>query len=194
MTTGLDGLQIPFNNAYDDEPEYLYSTMVFQQSFAPVGWTKLTTHFDCMLRIVSNLTSPGEGGLNRLSESFFSNQPLNTSVNVTGLATDVHYTTIAEMPAHTHYVTGAGSITTGAFGAPNTYIQPTNPGYMLSGSIATTGVGVYSTGTGMSSAGHSHIIANVTIPLSNPTNSKVNFKFKYVDAIFATRYTRGLDE
>lgn len=194
MTTGFDGLNIPFIKVYDDEPEYLYSTMVFQQSFAPVGWTKRTDNHDCMLRIVSNFTSTNSGGSNPLTSTFFTNQPLSASASVTGLATDIHNTTIAEMPAHTHFVTGASSITTGAFGAPSTYIQPTNPGYMLQGSIATTPVGVSSTGTGMSSAGHSHTITNASVPISNPTNSTVNFKFKYIDAIIATRYTRGLDE
>jgi hypothetical protein len=194
MTTGLDGLQIPFINPYDDEPEYLYSTMVFQQSVAPVGWTKRTNNNDCMLRIVSDLTSPDSGGSNPLTSTVFANQPLSSSASLTDLSTDVHFTTVAEMPAHTHYTTVSSGLITAAFGAPSIYVQPTNPGYMLYGSMATAPISISSSGPGMSSAGHSHTIPNVNVPLSNPTNSTVSFKFKYVDAIIATRYYRGLDE
>jgi microcystin-dependent protein len=66
--------------------------MLFQQTAAPVGWTKQTTHNDKALRVVSGTAS--SGGSVAFSTVFGKT------------ATDAHTLTIAEMPVHQHTITG----------------------------------------------------------------------------------------
>jgi hypothetical protein len=75
--------------------------MAFQQTAAPVGWTKETTHDDKALRVVTG--TPSSGGSVAFSTVF-------------GLtATDAHTLDTTEIPAHTHSLSshthGAGSYT-----------------------------------------------------------------------------------
>ena len=70
--------------------------MLFQQSSAPTGWTKETTHNDKALRIVSGSVS--SGGTSAFSTAFASYTPAGSvSVTVAG-----HALLITEMPAHSH--------------------------------------------------------------------------------------------
>lgn len=62
--------------------------MLFQQTAAPVGWTKVVTHNDKLLRVVSG--AAGSGGSLAFSAAF---------VNGT---TGNHTLTVDEIPPHTH--------------------------------------------------------------------------------------------
>jgi len=62
--------------------------MLFQQTSAPTGWTKQTTHNDKALRVVSG--SASSGGTSAFSTVFGKT------------ATDAHTLTSAQIPAHTH--------------------------------------------------------------------------------------------
>lgn len=62
--------------------------MLFQQSSAPVGWTKDVTHNDKALRVVSGAT--GSGGVRDFSAAF-----INGDVGATTL-------TVAQIPVHDH--------------------------------------------------------------------------------------------
>jgi sorbitol-specific phosphotransferase system component IIA len=62
--------------------------MLFQQTAAPTGWTKQTTHNNKALRVVSGTASSG------------GTSPFSTVFGLT--ATDSHTLVEAEMPAHTH--------------------------------------------------------------------------------------------
>jgi hypothetical protein len=66
--------------------------MLFQQTSAPTGWTKDTTHNDKALRVVSGTAS--SGGSSAFSTVFGKT------------ATDGHTLTTAEMPSHSHVQTG----------------------------------------------------------------------------------------
>lgn len=68
--------------------------IVFAQSSAPLGWTKLTEHNDRALRVVSG--EAGIGGVHAFSSAFASK----------GISGEVHNATLAEwqMPYHTHTV------------------------------------------------------------------------------------------
>ena len=61
--------------------------MLFQQTAAPTGWTKDTTHNDKALRVVSGTAS--SGGTTAFS-------------TVLGGSTGAHTLTAAQMPSHTH--------------------------------------------------------------------------------------------
>jgi len=84
--------------------------MLFQQTSAPPGWTKQTTHNNKALRVVTG--TAGNGG----AAGF-------TSVFGSGKTTGAHTLTEAQMPAHTHTeeeVAGGGSI----FGGAGTLFTP----------------------------------------------------------------------
>jgi hypothetical protein len=65
------------------------TAMLFQQTSAPVGWTKQTTHNDKALRVVSG--AAGSGGTNAFS-----------TVNNQTVSVNNHTITQAEMASHTH--------------------------------------------------------------------------------------------
>jgi hypothetical protein len=75
--------------------------MLFQQSSAPPGWRKDTTHNDKALRVVSG--SVGSGGSVAFSTLFGRT------------ATDAHTLTSADIPAHSHAVTVGFSTTANNF-------------------------------------------------------------------------------
>ncbi len=70
------------------------TVMLFQQTTAPTGWTKQTTHDDKALRIVSGTV--GSGGATAFSAV------MNGSVDATTL-------TVAQMPSHVHNMRGNAS-------------------------------------------------------------------------------------
>jgi hypothetical protein len=90
-----DGANLQKLNA----PEFPSGTKIlFQQTAAPTGWTKDTTHNDKALRVVSGTAS--SGGSAAFTTAFASRTPGGT-VGATTLTTD-------QIPAHTH----SGSLTT----------------------------------------------------------------------------------
>lgn len=74
--------------------------MLFVQSSAPVGWTKLTTDDNKALRIVSG--TAGTGGSVAFTTAF-SSQAISGTV-------DGHALTTSEIPSHTHSYTAAGGV------------------------------------------------------------------------------------
>jgi hypothetical protein len=68
------------------------TAIIFAQTAAPTGWTKLTTHNDKALRVVSGTASPG--GTVAFSTAFAS-KPVSGTVGSTTLGT-------SEIPSHTH--------------------------------------------------------------------------------------------
>jgi len=79
------------------------SLMLFQQTSAPTGWTKQTTHDNKALRVVTG--SASSGGSNTFAAAFNNNQTVSgttssTSVTITG-STAGHSITQAELPSVT---------------------------------------------------------------------------------------------
>jgi len=75
--------------------------MLFVQSAAPTGWTKLTADDNKALRIVSG--TAGTGGSVAFTTAF-SSQAINGTVGDTTLTVD-------QIPSHTHSYTAAGGVT-----------------------------------------------------------------------------------
>ena len=100
--------------------------IVFQQTAAPTGWTKDTTHNDKALRVVSGAAS--NGGVDSFSTTFGS-----------GKTTASHTLSTPQIPAHGHAViTGPGGATNlQRMGAPVAY----GPGATVSGYVTPTGGG-----------------------------------------------------
>ncbi len=80
------------------------TVMLFQQTSAPTGWTKSTTHNDKALRIVSGTV--GSGGATAFTSVFGSSK-----------TTGSHTLTTAEIPAHTHTISKSNGTTGGSTNA-----------------------------------------------------------------------------
>jgi hypothetical protein len=148
------------------------TALLFQQTAAPVGWTKSTTHNDKALRVVSGTAS--NGGSTVFSTVFASKTP-SGSVSISA-STGAYTIATADMPSHNHEMAygsenlglgwGQGSTSSSwrqSFN-PNTYPRPlTSP-----------------TGGG---GGHSHSVTGS----GTFTGSALDFSVQYVDTIIATK-------
>ena len=140
--------------------------MIFNQTAAPTGWTKVTSANDVALRLVSGTV--GTGGSVAFETAFASVTP-----TASGGAVDNHTLTTAQMPSHGHgmsFYTVAGS-----GGTHSQRLTNAGTGYYDSslnniGSISNTG----------SSNAHNH-------GMTQPTISAINLDVSYVDVIIATK-------
>jgi hypothetical protein len=146
--------------------------MLFVQTTAPTGWTKVTTHDNKALRVVSGSVS--SGGSVAFTTAFSSQTPSGT-VGGTALTT-------AQLPSHSHSITDAGHshgyfrqnqsqfLTRSSGSSPNIYYN-----YESSTTdSATTGITVNNTGSGDT---HTHSF----------TGTAINLAVQYVDVIIATK-------
>lgn len=98
MTTTLTASGITFNDATSQTTTGVEiptgTLMLFQQTAAPTGWTKQTTHNDKALRVVSGTAS--SGGTTAFTTVFANQTPtISGSAGATTLST-------AQMPSHNH--------------------------------------------------------------------------------------------
>ena len=154
--------------------------MLFQQSTAPMGWTKDTAHNDKALRVVAG--SAGSGGNKGLSgATITATGTISTSISgsVAG-----HALTTAQIPSHTHSFSGNVRIPTGS----------QDSGAYYKGMIKAYGANVYSTDaafsgtTGASGSGsaHSHSASGLSAS-SIFSSTPVDLDIAYVDVIIATK-------
>lgn len=127
--------------------------MLFQQTAAPTGWTKQTTHNDKALRVVSG--TAGSGGSSAFTTALGTpsvSASLTGSPDVSGLSVsmsgNIGNTTLSinQIPSHTHNITGpqgnafskggsnngSGNSTSGSTGGGGSH----NHGHNLSGSLS----------------------------------------------------------
>jgi hypothetical protein len=76
--------------------------MLFQQTAAPTGWTKITTHNNKALRVVNGTAS--SGGTTGFTTVFASRTPGGSlsGTNINGAVSATTLTT-AQMPSHTSH-------------------------------------------------------------------------------------------
>ena len=137
------------------------TTMIFQQTSAPTGWTKNTSHDNKALRIVNGTV--GSGG-NVGFTTAFASRTITGSVAVSNAAVTLTATTI---PAHRHTVNIDGNTGTGS-------AFPTGAGFLVSGGPTLTSF------TG-GSASHTHSNS------ATFTADSANFAVQYVDVIIASK-------
>ena len=164
------GLEMPSN-----------TTMLFQQTTPPVGWTKVTTHNDKSLRIVSGAV--GSGGT----------VPFSTVFGRT--ATDAHTLTTGQIPSHQHAGSSAtvGTLTANTAGN-HTHTLPikNNTSSSPGASPANSGDGGSTLSTG-GAGDHSHNVTgtiNLTIVAEGGGGSHthgIDTRVQYVDVIIATK-------
>ena len=171
------------------------SIMLFQQTSAPVGWTKLTTQNNKALRVVSG--SAGSGGSTSFTTALNSNNTISgttdgSSVTITG-STGSHTLTTSEIPAHSHLIvhnTGLTSNSTGVVTAA--HIARGNAGgmgtsdYSLQGTSSTPNAG--STSNTGSSSGHTHSVGSLSgSSHTHGFSTTLNLDVQYVDIILAQK-------
>ncbi|CAB4123368.1 hypothetical protein UFOVP42_43 [uncultured Caudovirales phage] len=153
------------------------TALLFQQTSAPTGWTKVTTNNDAALRVVSGTASTG-GSVGFTTA--FASQAVSGTVASTGSTTatgTVGATTLStgQMPSHTHTTT------------------PYAPGgaaaYLASGynSFFDGGSGVSGAAGGGGSHDHTFTGAGHTHTSGAFTGTAINLAVKYVDVIVATK-------
>ena len=170
--------------------------MLFQQTSAPTGWTKDTTHDNKALRVVSGTASSGGNSsfttifANRTSSSTAAGGSIgNTSAGGTignttaGGTVGATTLTIAQMPSHNHSL--------------NTYTVNFNGAYTLRGNYS-AGPLIYTNNTG-GSGSHSHSFSgsshNHSFSGSSHNHSftgsshshTLDMRVQYVDLIIATK-------
>lgn len=155
------------------------TALLFQQTSAPTGWTKSTTHNNKALRVVSG--SASSGGTVAFTTAFAS-QAVAGSVGTSGATT----LSTSQIPNHYHQVFSAGF-------AGNLGVQPATSGGDGSWyGFADTGEGTHSSSpAGSGSAfyadnaiggGSSHTHTGGTF-----TGTAIDLAVQYVDVILATK-------
>lgn len=132
--------------------------ILFQQTAAPTGWTKDTTHNDKALRVVNGIASSG-GSV--AFTSAFTSQAVSGSVGSTTLTTN-------EIPSHSHLIANWNAVKGGTLARQTGMSNTTNSTALASNTTTNT------TGGGGS---HNH---------SFSANS-INLAVQYVDVIIATK-------
>lgn len=149
--------------------------MLFQQTSAPTGWTKDTTHNNKALRVVTG--SAGTGGTNSFTNAFNSTKTVSgttgtSSVTISG-STQSHTLTVSQIPAHTHTATG------------RIHLVGAGGGFDWGGTTGTSDTRTTnSTGGG---SGHSHTVNITSGSHSHSFSDTFNLDVQYVDLIIATK-------
>jgi len=143
--------------------------MLFQQTAAPTGWTKDTTHNDKALRVVTDSVS--SGGTNAFSTSFASYTPAGT--NTVTIAS--HPLTLSQIPSHTHNITESFTKEDNNFTAGGTFPLREGSPSIGSKTLTTTSAG--------SGQGHTHSGSTAVFAGTESTQ----FAVQYVDVIIATK-------
>jgi hypothetical protein len=134
------------------------TAVVFAQTSAPTGWTKVTTYNNAALRVVSG--SASSGGTVDFTTAFTSQAVSGTVGNTT--------LTEAQIPSHTHtYVSTRGGVQSGGANVDAFYANTTTTGTGGTYSMTNTGGG----------GSHTHTF----------TGTAINLAVKYVDTIIATK-------
>lgn len=141
--------------------------MLFQQTVAPTGWTKVTEHNNKALRVVSGTV--GSGGSNAFTEAFNSNRTTTSNgAHTHDITVNNHTLSVSQIPSHTHGMR-ARSTTGGSSGA----FENRNPTGTTLSSGEAGGSGAHNHGASSGSAGaHTHTL---------------NLDVQYVDVIIAER-------
>jgi hypothetical protein len=142
--------------------------LLFQQTAAPTGWTKDTTHNNKALRVVSGAAS--SGGTVAFTTAFAS-QAVSGGVGTSGATT----LSSAQMPSHTHNLTAPVVWSTYSGGNPPTLFSGTT-------SPANSGTPGYWNQPDATGGGGSH-----THPGGTFTGTAIDLAVQYVDVIVATK-------
>lgn len=191
------------------EPFPSGTLMLFQQTAAPTGWTKQTTHNNKALRVVSG--AAGSGGSTAFTSVFTSRTPAgtvsgtnsggsNANTTVTGSVSGTnsggavanHTLTTAQIPSHNHTIdlansgdgedNGVLSVTNGTSGRTNSeFVNNTGGGGAHNHSFTNP-----SWSGSLSMNAHTHTFTNPSWSGSF-AGTAMDFEVQYVDLIIASK-------
>lgn len=149
--------------------------MLFQQTTAPTGWTKQTTHNDKTLRVVSGNAS--SGGTTAFTSVFASRTP-SGSVSGSNSGGSVANTTLSttQIPSHDHTLSLTEADDLNHSGNGNNSAANADAGINGSCTVSSTG----------GSGAHNHSFTNPSWSGSF-TGSSMDFNVQYVDLIIASK-------
>jgi len=161
------------------EPFVAGTKMLFQQTAAPTGWTKDTTHNNKALRVVTG--SASSGGSNTFSGVFntavaVSGTSNNSTVTISG-STAGHTLSLSEIPSHRHLEGGHVEFGTGDSVSAGTRNEGNNSGARRYYTDYQGGGGSHSHSAG-TLAGDNH---------SHTYTSNLDLNVQYVDVIIASK-------
>lgn len=140
------------------------SLMLFQQTSAPTGWTKQTTHNNKALRVVTGTATPG--GSTAFTSVFASRTPAGT-ISVSGGSVGDTTLSTPQIPSHSH---PAGSTPVQRSVVPAEFFA------------ATANVG--STGAAGGGGSHTHPF---TASSASFSGTALDFAVQYVDLIICSK-------
>jgi hypothetical protein len=184
--TVLNGLDARVTTLESSLPAPQGTRLLFQQTAAPTGWTKDTTHNDKTIRVVTGTVS--SGGTNAFSSAFSYTPAGSVNTSVTGTVAN-HTLTTSQIPAHQHFLAKLGTTSARQAFNSTTYISEgyvfanTNHEYTLSGSTSVADAGLSSSVGG--SQGHNHGWSGSAS--SAFTGTATDFAPQYVDTIIASK-------
>lgn len=151
--------------------------MLFNQTSAPTGWTKVTTDDNKALRVVSGTV--GSGGTQPFTTAFAS-QAVAGSISGTVAG---HTLTLSEIPSHFHYTVNSDTSSSPVLTSESVTYQSNgglgNDDYHLGGTTSTPNRGVSSySGSGGS---HTHGWSGTF------TGTAIDLDVQYVDVIIASK-------
>jgi len=192
-TSQGQGMLIASNGSTVDKFEGGFESgtkMLFQQSTAPSGWTKDSTHNDKALRVVTGTISTG--GSTAFSTVFASKTPAGTvTTNISG-NTGATTLSVNQIPSHYHFVADAGTNPgVQTLSSSNTLIAGPVAGNPDGQFAYTLGAKSGTADRGRSSSvgntgSHTHSIGNIA-GTSNFSGTSMDFNVNYVDVIIATK-------
>jgi len=144
------------------------SLVLFQQSTAPLSWTKQTTHDNKALRVVSGTATPG--GTTAFTSVFTSRTPTG-SVSGSGTIGNTTLTT-PQIPSHAH-----------PNGSAYVAVRGISPPTPLDGGAAWN-VGGNTTGNNGADGAHSHPFS---LDSATFTGNALDFAVQYVDVIICSK-------
>jgi hypothetical protein len=179
--------------------------MVFYQTAAPTGWTKITTSNDAALRVVSG--TAGSGGTVGFTTAFAS-QDVKGTLSATTAAGTIAGTalSVSQMPSHQHEAGGLSAVSGGAhshtISVPALGVAGSDVAHAAWNATSGTNVGTPAVSTN-SGGTHSHDVAGVTNFTGSGsththtftgtshthtfTGTDINLAVKYVDVILASK-------
>ena len=163
--------------------------MLFQQTAAPTGWTKDTTHDNKALRIVSG--TAGSGGSVNFTTAFGSQNVGATALDASQIPGHTHTfsATSGDAGSHSHTINDPSHTHGGLFNNGNIPAGGSGGNTAFSGTSAATVIGA-TTGISINTAGiHSHTVSGTTSSTgSGATHTHtLNLAVSYVDVIICTK-------
>lgn len=164
---------MPFFNGANRADIPSGTLMLFQQTAAPTGWVKQTTHDNKALRVVSG--TAGSGGSAAFTTAFASQTP-SGSVSVAGLSAAATTLSTSQIASHAHDVgnIGRNDLYPPSIGTYQEFaISGCVPFTFRNNTVSTTGGG----------GSHSHSVSGS----ASFSGNAINLAVQYVDLIIASK-------